>query len=155
VVGHEITEVLNRPISQEPLARDVTRLAYVATDGTACVGSSVGLSAAEAYERYLARAIFTPWVQDLVALAAPAIGERVLHIACGTGVVARTVGAYLGAGVKVVGLDLNAGMLEVARSLPWIAPAPVWNGGSERPRLALEDGSFDLVLCQHGLQFFP
>jgi len=31
---HEITEILNRPISQELLARDVTRLAYVAKDGT-------------------------------------------------------------------------------------------------------------------------
>ena len=31
---HEITEILNRPLSQELLARDITRLAYVATDGT-------------------------------------------------------------------------------------------------------------------------
>ncbi|KAB2350044.1 pyridoxamine 5'-phosphate oxidase family protein [Actinomadura rudentiformis] len=31
---NEITEILNRPLSQELLARDLTRLAYVAKDGT-------------------------------------------------------------------------------------------------------------------------
>ncbi len=88
-------------------------------------GSSFGLSTAEAYERCLGPAIFTPWARDLVELAGPVLGERVLDVACGTGVVARAVGSRVGAAGKVVGLDLNAGMLEVARSLPWTAPAPV------------------------------
>ena len=119
------------------------------------VGSSFGLPAAAAYERYLAPAIFTPWAQDLIELAAPTLGERVLDIACGTGVVARAVGSRVGAEGKVVGLDLNGGMLEVARSLPWTAPAPVEWREANALDLPFEDGSFDLVLCQQGLQFFP
>ncbi len=119
------------------------------------IASSVGLSAAEAYEHYLAPAIFAPWAQDLVEFAAPVIGERVLDIACGTGVVARTVGSHIGATGKVVGLDINAGMLEVARSVPWTAPAQVEWREANALELPFDDGSFDLVLCQQGLQFFP
>ena len=118
-------------------------------------GSSFGLSAAEAYERCLGPAIFTPWAQDLVELAGPVLGERVLDVACGTGVVARAVGSRVGAAGKVVGLDLNAGMLEVARSLPWTAPAPVEWREANALDLPFEDGSFDLVVCQQGLQFIP
>jgi ubiquinone/menaquinone biosynthesis C-methylase UbiE len=119
------------------------------------VGSSFGLSAAEAYERYLAPAIFAPWAQDLVELAAPVIGQRVLDVACGTGVIARAVGPHVDAAGKVVGLDLNAGMLDVARSLPWTALAPVEWCQADALDLPFEDESFDLVLCQQGLQFFP
>jgi ubiquinone/menaquinone biosynthesis C-methylase UbiE len=119
------------------------------------VGSSVGLSAAEAYEQYLVPAIFGPWAQDLVEFAAPTLGERVLDLACGTGVVARTVGSHIGATGKVTGVDLNARMLEVARSVRWTAPAPVEWREANALELPLDDGSFDLVLCQQGLQFFP
>jgi ubiquinone/menaquinone biosynthesis C-methylase UbiE len=119
------------------------------------VGTSLGLSAAEAYEQYMAPAIFAPWAQDLVEFAAPAIGERVLDLACGTGVVARTVGPHIGAKGKVIGLDLNAGMLEVAYSVPWTAPAQVEWREANALELPFDDGSFDLVLCQQGLQFFP
>jgi hypothetical protein len=47
-------------------------------------------SVAENYNRYLVPAIFEPWAEDLVALAAPRPGERVLDVACGPGVVARS-----------------------------------------------------------------
>jgi ubiquinone/menaquinone biosynthesis C-methylase UbiE len=55
----------------------------------------------------------------------------------------------------VVGLDRNASMLEVARALPWNAPAPVQWREANVIDLPFEDSSFDLVLCQQGLQFFP
>ena len=77
-----------------------------------------GGSAAEIYERHMVPAIFGPWAEDLVACAAPQPGERVLDVACGTGVVARLVAERVGPAGQVVGLDLTPGMLTVARALP-------------------------------------
>lgn len=115
----------------------------------------VGGDAAELYERYHVPAIVGPWAADLVALAAPQSGDRVLDIACGTGVVARLAAEHAGAAGRVLGLDLNAGMIAVARSIPPSPGAPTeWHEGSALA-LPFPDGSFDLVLCQQGLQFFP
>lgn len=66
---------------------------------------------AEAYEKYLASA-FAPWADALVALADPRQGDRVLDVACGTGVVARRVAAvHPGLAARVAGLDINEDML--------------------------------------------
>jgi 2-polyprenyl-3-methyl-5-hydroxy-6-metoxy-1,4-benzoquinol methylase len=70
----------------------------------------------ENYERHLVPSIFAPWADDLVEMAALRPGQRVLDIACGTGVVARTAARRLGSGGNVTGLDLSAPMLAVARS---------------------------------------
>ena len=87
-------------------------------------------SAAELYERYLVPAITALWAADLVDRAAPQSGERVLDVACGTGVVARSAAERMGSG-QVVGLDINTGMLAVARSLPRGAgPRIDWHEGS-------------------------
>jgi ubiquinone/menaquinone biosynthesis C-methylase UbiE len=111
-------------------------------------------TAAELYERYLVPAITALWAADLVERAAPNPGEWVLDIACGTGIVARLAAGRSGAG-HVVGLDLNPGMLAVARSASAGDPPPIaWREGSALD-LPFPDGSFDVVLCQLGLQFFP
>ena len=70
----------------------------------------------EQYERYLVPAMFAPWASDLVELAEPHLGERVLDVACGTGVVARLMASHVGETGKVVDLDFAAGRLSVARS---------------------------------------
>jgi SAM-dependent methyltransferase len=79
----------------------------------------------------------------------------VLDVACGTGVVARVAAQRVGATGRVVGVDLNPGMLAVARALP---PPPgasiVWQEGSA-DALPLPEASFDVVFCQLGLQYFP
>lgn len=112
-------------------------------------------NAAELYERYVARHILARWVPGLLDVAGVRTGERVLDAACGTGAVARVAAECVGASGSVTGLDLNAGMLAVARSLP---PPPgagiTW---IERSALdtGLPDASFDVVLCQQGVQFFP
>ena len=114
----------------------------------------VGDSAAELYQRYLVPAIASLWAADLIDRAAPRPGERVLDVACGTGVVTRLAAERMGSG-RVVGLDINAGMLAVARSLsPGAGPSIEWYEGSAIT-LPLPDASFDLCLCQLGLQFFP
>ncbi|HEY8599027.1 MAG TPA: methyltransferase domain-containing protein [Thermomicrobiales bacterium] len=103
------------------------------------------------YERLIAPAIFTPWTRDLVALAAVRPGERVLDLACGTGVVARAVAAQPNGAGPIVGLDTSPSMLATARAVA--AELPIaWREG-DAVALPFADGAFDVVLCQQGLQF--
>src|SRR5258708_1875993 len=81
--------------------------------------------AAELYERYVARYILAPWAPLLVDGARLAEGERVLDVACGTGVVTHAAAKRVGPSGHVVGVDLNPGMVAVARSLPAPAGAPI------------------------------
>jgi SAM-dependent methyltransferase len=78
-------------------------------------------SAPEVYERELVPAVFGAWAPILVELAQPRPSERVLDVACGTGIVARIAATRVGPGGTVVGIDLNPGMLSVARSV--VSPA--------------------------------
>lgn len=111
-------------------------------------------SAAELYQRYLVPAIASLWAAALIDRAAPRPGERVLDVACGTGVVTRLAAERMGVG-RIVGLDINSGMLAVARSLPADATRLIeWQEGSALA-LPFSDDAFDLILCQFGLQFFP
>ncbi len=110
-------------------------------------------SAAELYQCYLVPAITTKWAEDLVDRARPRPGEAVLDIACGTGVVARLAAKRVGDG-QVTGLDLNPGMLAVAHSVPSEGAPIKWIEGSALD-LPFPLDSFDVVLCQLGLQFFP
>jgi ubiquinone/menaquinone biosynthesis C-methylase UbiE len=112
-----------------------------------------GTAAAELFERYLVPAITAKWAEDLLDRAQPREGEAVLDIACGTGVVARLAAKRMGRGL-VAGLDLNAGMLAVARNAPADGAAPIWIEGSALD-LPFPADSFDLAVCQQGLQFFP
>ncbi|MGE0822945.1 MAG: methyltransferase domain-containing protein [Candidatus Binatia bacterium] len=112
-------------------------------------------NAPEAYERSLVPVIFAPWAAVLIARAALQPGERVLDVACGTGVVARLATPQVGTQGQVTGLDLNPGMLAVARSLPPVAGATIdWREGSA-VALPFTKATFDVVFCQQGLQFFP
>ena len=108
-------------------------------------------NAAELYQRYLVPVITTKWAEDLVARARLRAGDIVLDVACGTGVVARLAAKRAG---QVTGLDLNAGMLAVARTLENEGPPISWMDGSALD-LPFQPESFDVVLCQLGLQFFP
>lgn len=113
-----------------------------------------GRSAPEAYERFFVPSIASPLAIDLIATAALQRGESVLDVACGTGIVARLAAARVGPSGRVAGIDLNPGMLEVARSA---APAEVsieWHQTSAE-QLPFPDATFDVVLCQMSLQFFP
>ena len=95
------------------------------------------------------------WAEDLLAAAELAPGERVLDVACGTGIVARSAAPRVGREGRVIGLDLTEDMLAVARARP--APAGVaieWRQG-DAAALPFPDGSCDLVCCQQGLQFMP
>jgi len=111
--------------------------------------------AAHRYERCVARYILGPWAPLLVETAGIVPGERILDVACGTGVVTRIAAERAGISGKVVGLDLNPDMIAVAQSLlPASGTRIEWLTRSALD-LGLEDGGFDAVLCQQGLQFFP
>jgi SAM-dependent methyltransferase len=115
-------------------------------------------NAAEVYERALVPAVFASWAPLVVALADPQPGERVLDVACGTGVVSRLAAQRVGPTGTIVGLDLNPGMLAVAAStVAGQAPggAPVTWREASATAMPLPDSSFDVVYCQLGLQFFP
>ena len=116
---------------------------------------NVTLEAAHLYERVAARHILGPWAPSLVEACGVAEGERVLDLACGTGVVARIAAQRAGPRGRVTGVDLNAGMIAVARSLPLPEGAPIeWLEGSALA-IPLPDASVAVVLCQQGFQFFP
>src|SRR5262249_5625385 len=113
-------------------------------------------SAPEVYERELVPAVFAPWAPMVVALAHPRPGERVIDVACGTGIVARIAAVQVGSGGAVTGIDLNPGMLNVARSLKTTgeAAAPIQWQEASADKLAFPNSSFDIAYCQLGLQFF-
>ena len=108
----------------------------------------------ESYERHNVMA-FMQTAQDLVTLAALRPGERVLDVACGTGVLARLAATAVGPTGKVAGADLNEGMLSVARTQAHQHEGPpiAWHT-CDAAALTLPDRTCDVVLCQWGLEFF-
>lgn len=106
----------------------------------------------EMYERWLVGPLFRPWAEMTLEEVRLSPGDRVLDIACGTGIVARVARGRLGESGYVVGIDISPDMLAVARS---VAPGIDWREG-DAAALPLRDGEqFDVVVCQQGLQFFP
>jgi ubiquinone/menaquinone biosynthesis C-methylase UbiE len=102
-----------------------------------------------AYTRF-AHKIMEPWTDDLIRSAGCRDGDRVLDVACGAGIVANRIGLVTGKLCSITGIDLNEGMLNVARRYPQVE----WHQGSAT-ELPFDPGSFEVVLCQQGLQFFP
>jgi SAM-dependent methyltransferase len=107
-------------------------------------------SAAEVYEAFFVPALFQEWAGPVSDAAGLAAGQKVLDIACGTGVLAREAAKRVGLGGTVVGFDRNDGMLAVARRT---VPAIEWRQGMAEA-LPFTDRSFDAVISQFGLMFF-
>jgi ubiquinone/menaquinone biosynthesis C-methylase UbiE len=105
---------------------------------------------AAAYDRLLVPAVLQPWTPHVLDAAGIRPGQRVLDVACGTGVLTRAVAARLGGNGSVIGLDINPGMLAVAARN---APGIEWREGKAES-LPFKDGSFDAVASQFGLMFF-
>lgn len=113
------------------------------------------ISPIEAYERYIVRNLFLPWTQDLISRAQPLTATRVLDLACGTGIVCRTLAAQAKREMHLVGLDISPSMLAKAEALADEMDIPVQWHEACATCMPFPDGFFDLVLCQQGLQFFP
>jgi ubiquinone/menaquinone biosynthesis C-methylase UbiE len=108
------------------------------------------IEAARAYEALFVPALVGQFASKVADAARLVEGERVLDVACGTGVLARETLKRVGASGRVVGIDAVPGMIAVAQE---IAPAVEWRQGKAES-LPFSDGSFDAVVCQFGLMFF-
>lgn len=109
---------------------------------------------AASYERYSVPGLFAPWASRLARIADPRPGQRILDVACGTGIVARTVAQVVGTRGTVVGLDLDPDMIGTGRAAAERESVAIeWRTGRAE-QLPFADGGFDTVICQFGLMFF-
>jgi len=110
----------------------------------------VARSAAEVYEEFFVPALLQEWANRVIEAARIQPGQSVLDVACGTGVLARTIAERIGPNGAVIGVDPSEGMLAVARRK---APALEWRDGRAEA-LPFEANNFDAVVSQFGLMFF-
>jgi ubiquinone/menaquinone biosynthesis C-methylase UbiE len=106
----------------------------------------------ELYERFLVEPLCRPFAQELLDRTALAPIERLLDVACGTGIVARLAHEIVADRGRLVGVDARPAMLAVARS---VAPIIEWPQGDAALLPVDRDEAFDVVTCHQGLQFFP
>ena len=104
------------------------------------------------YDRHLGPMIFEPYALDIAERVARLAPKRILEIAAGTGIVTRALARALPT-VPIVATDLNQPMLDHA-SAHTSAGAITWRQ-ADGQALPFEDASFDVVVCQFGVMFFP
>jgi ubiquinone/menaquinone biosynthesis C-methylase UbiE len=116
-------------------------------------GVSFSGSVPQHYDRKLGPLLFAPYAEDL-ARRLPMHAQRVLETAAGTGVVTGHLLARLGVDARLVVTDLQDGMLELARAKFGNAPRFEFRQ-ADATSLPVDDRSFEAVVCQFGLMFFP
>ncbi|HEV8313772.1 MAG TPA: methyltransferase domain-containing protein [Burkholderiaceae bacterium] len=107
----------------------------------------------ELYDNLLVPMIFEPYAADLARRVAALNPSRVLETAAGTGVVMRAMARALPASTELVATDLNQAMLDRAAAIG--VSRPVRWQQADAMRLPFDDASFDVVVCQFGVMFFP
>lgn len=112
-----------------------------------------GGAVADVYQSHLVPLIFEPYATDLGKRLASRSPGRVLEIAAGTGVVTREIASVLPRDVTIVATDLNQAMLDVAARLG-TSRLVEWRQ-ADAMQLPFANGSFDAVVCQFGVMFFP
>ena len=96
---------------------------------------------------------FRPWAERLVAAAAPGPGQRVLDVACSTGLAARLAAPRVGEGGHVAGIDNAPRMIEVAEAVcADVLPTIEFRTGDALD-LPYPGADFDLVVSNQGLHF--
>lgn len=110
----------------------------------------VNIDAARVYDEFFLPALFAQWPPRIVARSGMSRAERVLDVACGTGVLARAAAEAVGSRGSVVGVDINEGMLAVASQK---APHIDWRNAPAES-LPFANATFDRVVSQFGLMFF-
>lgn len=109
------------------------------------------IAAAAAYEELHVPALFEEWVDPVLDAARVDVGHRLLDVACGTGILARGAARRVMPGGAVTGVDPDPGMLAVAGEKE---PTLEWRRGTA-DSLPFDDASFDVVVSQFGMMFFP
>lgn len=103
------------------------------------------------YERVLVDAMFRPFAEMLLDRVAFEAGDRLIDVACGTGIVARCASERAGRSTGIVGVDISSPMLSVARS---VAPNIDWREGPASSLPVSDDERFSVLTCNQGFQFF-
>jgi len=110
-------------------------------------------SVPEIYDRYLVPMIFEPYADDLAQRLGSLAPGRVLEVAAGSGVATRAMATGLPADSEITATDLNPGMIDRARAVGTARPVR-WQQ-ADVVDLPFDDGSFDAVVCQFSVMFFP
>jgi ubiquinone/menaquinone biosynthesis C-methylase UbiE len=124
-------------------------MSSMASNHAAFVGS-----VPENYDRYLGPVLFEPYAADLVERLDVPEEATVLELACGTGIVTRHLRDRLGPKTKLVATDLNEAMLSFAAQKFEDTESVEWKQ-ADASELPFEDNTFDAVVCQFGVMFFP
>ena len=107
----------------------------------------------EFYESKLVPLIFEPYADDLAARVEALRPTSLLEVACGTGVVTRALSTVLGASCDITATDLNQAMVAHAEGIGTARPV-TWRE-ADVMSLPFADDSFDVVVCQFSVMFFP
>ncbi len=102
------------------------------------------------YDSALGPALFAPFAAHLAELIAPLAPQRVLELAAGTGIATASLVHAL-PGATITATDLNAAMVAWAAAR---VPGPAWQQ-ADAQRLEFADSTFDAVVSQFGVMFFP
>lgn len=105
------------------------------------------------YEQHLGPLLFEPFAEDMADRVRGVAVSRVLETAAGTGIVTRAMVKVLPPEATIVATDLNQAMLDLAAT-KLAAPNVTWQQANAQS-LPFDDGSFDAVVCQFGVMFFP
>ena len=111
--------------------------------------------AVDIYEADKVAWIFRPLAEAMLDRLGVRPEDRVLDLACGTGVVARLVRERCGAGPEITGVDLSAAMIAKANALTASLEGVFCWHVADAAALPLTDGAITLAICQQGIQFFP
>lgn len=110
----------------------------------------VNTDAAEIYEEFFIPALFGTWPEQVIKMVEVKPGQKVLDVACGTGIFAREVVKKTGKAVNITGVDINEGMLAVAQRKE---PAVEWTNAPAE-QLPFDDNSYDITASLFALMFF-
>ncbi|HZW08249.1 MAG TPA: methyltransferase domain-containing protein, partial [Phycisphaerales bacterium] len=121
---------------------------------TTTSAAGFGGSVPHIYHTLLEPLIFQDYARDTVARLGLKGDERILELACGTGIVTEKLAAALTAGGSLLASDLNPAMLQVARDRLAHAKGVTFQviDGCSIP---LPNSTFDAIACQYGVMFFP
>ena len=111
--------------------------------------------AAQIYESQKVNAMFRPLAEATLKQVALHETDFVLDIACGTGIVSRCIAEKVQVNKPIVGVDLNEGMIDVAKTTTASRMEMIEWHQADVTNLPFEDNSFTIAFCQQGLQFFP
>jgi ubiquinone/menaquinone biosynthesis C-methylase UbiE len=105
------------------------------------------------YDRYLGPLIFAPYAVETAGRLADLTSGTVLETAAGTGIVTEALVRQLAPGVGIVATDLNQAMVDHAATKPGLARATMRQ--ADALALPFGEASFEAVVCQFGVMFFP